>query len=142
MATRMASSYANIFMGVLEDTFLKSQEVKPDIWWCYIDDIFYIWRHGEGKLIQFIDSLKQFHPTIKVTVNVSHTDINFLDVSVALKDGLIVTDLYTKPTDKHVYLIDATLHIVSSVVVVSLSIFLRLMKEKQESMLLRLSSSY
>ena len=102
MATRMASSYANIFMEVLEDTFLKSQEVKSDIWWCYIDDIFYIWRHG--KLIQFIDSLKQFHPTIKVTVNWSHTDVNFLDVSVALKDGLIVTDLYTKPTDKHLYL--------------------------------------
>lgn len=61
-------------------------------------------RHGEIKLVQFIDSLTIFYPLVEVIANWSHTEVNFLDVRVALKDGFIVTDLYTKLTNKHLYL--------------------------------------
>ena len=39
MGTKMAPSYANIFMDVLETNFLATQTCKPLMWKRYIDDI-------------------------------------------------------------------------------------------------------
>ena len=58
----------------------------------------------------FVDYLNNLHPTIKFTCSHSLTNIPFLDVMVSLKDGLIETDLYTKPTDKHQYLLISSCH--------------------------------
>ena len=43
IATRMAPSYANIFMDKLERQLTEQAEIKPHTWWRYIDDIFIIW---------------------------------------------------------------------------------------------------
>ena len=40
MGTRMAPSYANLFMGKLEQELLRTQEKLPLVWWRCIDDIF------------------------------------------------------------------------------------------------------
>ena len=69
--------------------------------WRYIDDIFMIWTEGLENLNTFVNYLNNLHPTIKFTSNHSFANIPFLDLMVSLKDGLIETDLYTKPTDKH-----------------------------------------
>ena len=37
------------------------------LWWRYIDDIFFLWEHGENKLKSFIDKIDKVHPTIKFT---------------------------------------------------------------------------
>ena len=37
------------------------------IWWRYIDDIFFVWEHGEESLEKFLNKLNTFHPTIKFT---------------------------------------------------------------------------
>ena len=69
-----------------------------------------IWTEGSDKLKVFVDYLNNLHPTIKFTCSHSLTNIPFLDVMVSLKDGLIQTDLYTKPTDKHQYLLISSCH--------------------------------
>ena len=105
MGTRMAPSYANLFMGKLEREFLLTQDLKPRVWWRFIDDIFAVWTHGEQWLLQFIESLNHHHTTIKLTANWSAEKVTFLDTMVYVKeDGLIGTDLFVKPTDKHQYL--------------------------------------
>ena len=48
--------------------------------------------------------------TIKFTCNHSFTSIPFLDVNVSLNNGKITTGLYTKPTDKHQYLLHSSCH--------------------------------
>ena len=54
---------------------------------------------------KFIESLNHLHPTIKFTATWSTESVTFLDTTVYTKgDGLIGTDLYVKPTDKHQYL--------------------------------------
>ena len=58
MGTRMAPSYASLFMGHLEKDLLQQTEKKPSIWLRYIDDIFAIWPHGEEHLGHFIEALK------------------------------------------------------------------------------------
>ena len=45
MGTRMAPSYANLFLAKLETDTLSRAPHQPHTWWCYIDDIFMIWTH-------------------------------------------------------------------------------------------------
>ena len=54
------------------------------IWWRYIDDIYYIWEHGEESLETFLNKLNTFNPTIKFTAEYSKETINFLDVNIRL----------------------------------------------------------
>ena len=67
MGTRMAPSYANLFMASLEKQILNTapSQLKPLIWKRYIDDIFMIWSHGESSLQNVLHHLNSFHPTIK-----------------------------------------------------------------------------
>ena len=97
-------------MAELEEEILRKAEFKPYLWWRYIDDIFFLWEHGEEKLKSFIDNINKMHPTIKFTADWSKTSINFLDVTVSIAEGVIETDLYVKPTDSHQYLLSSSCH--------------------------------
>ena len=110
IGTKFAPPYAIIFMADLEERILKDIELKPRIWWRYIDDIFFIWEHGEDSLKQFIETLNACHPTIKFTAEWSKEEINFLDVNVRLRNRQLETDLHIKPTDTHQFLDSTSCH--------------------------------
>ncbi|XP_054269026.1 uncharacterized protein LOC128990596 [Macrosteles quadrilineatus] len=103
MGTRMAPSYANLFMGKLEKCFLQSQKVQPLCWFRFIDDIFILWTSGSDSLKQFIDSLNSFS-SLKFTSNISTSTIVFLDLEINIQDGLIQTGVHFKPTNHLQYL--------------------------------------
>ena len=63
--------YACIFMDEMETSFLKTQQLQPFIWLRYIDDIFFIWTHGEEQLKLFLKDLNKFHPNLKFTYETS-----------------------------------------------------------------------
>ena len=67
IGTRMAPSYANIFMDKLERQLISNALIKPHTWWRYIDDIFIIWTEGEESLKDLINYLNGAHRTIKFT---------------------------------------------------------------------------
>ena len=69
-----------------------------------------IWTHSVDNLQTFTTCLNAIHPTNEFTCNHSFTSIPFLDVNVSLNSGKITTDLYTKPTDKHQYLLHSSCH--------------------------------
>ena len=108
--TRMAPSYANLFLAKFETDALSRAPYQPHTWWRYIDDIFMIWTHSVDELHAFTSYLNNIHPTIKFTSNYSFTSIPFLDVNVSVNNGNITTDLYTKATDKHQYLLHSSCH--------------------------------
>ena len=60
--------------------------------------------------MEFLKNINNFHDTIKFTFDWSRDCINYLDVQVFKKGGVIETDLYTKPTDKHQYLHHTSCH--------------------------------
>ena len=110
MGTHAAPSYANIFMGRLENQILAEVDKKPHVWWRYIDDVFAMWTHGENHLKDFLEHLNQAYPAIKFTADWSPDSVSFLDVTITLKDGEVQTDLYSKPTDMHQYLAMSSCH--------------------------------
>ena len=71
MGTRFAPQYANLFMHRLEQDFLSTQHLQPLLYTRYIDDIFFIWTHGEDQLKSFYDAFNAFHPTIRLTMDYS-----------------------------------------------------------------------
>ena len=91
-------------MDEVEQKFLETQSKKPLIWLRYIDDIFFIWTHGEKELERFLKDLNNFTPNLRFTHEASKNGFPFLDLNVKLKDGKLETGLYKKPTDRHQYL--------------------------------------
>ena len=65
MGTCTAPSYANTFMGALEKSILDSSPLQPKYYRRFIDDILLIWEHGEDELDKLIDSMNNFHHSIK-----------------------------------------------------------------------------
>ena len=114
MGTPMAPNYANLFMAKFEEDAITSYHastgLKPHVWYRYIDDIFLIWTHGDEELQKFLLYLDTFSGTrnmkskIKFEINKSEKEVNFLDVTIKLENGMLTTSLFSKPTDAHLYL--------------------------------------
>ena len=103
IGTKFAPLYVCIFMDQVEIEFLKTQKHKPLVWFRYIDDVFFIWTHGEEKPNSFLEDLNKCHPNIKFSHETNKENFHFLDLNVRLSDGNISTDLYVKPTDKPIH---------------------------------------
>ena len=63
-----------------------------------ISMIFYDLDRRSRFLKIFVDYLNNIHPTIKFTSSHSLTNAPFFDVIVSLHNGIIETDLFTKPS--------------------------------------------
>ena len=114
MGTKVAPTYACLFMGSLENKILQAWKgPAPYLWRRYIDDIFFIWRASVEDLEAFIEFINDQHPYIKFTATYDTTTktIPFLDMSVSINDdGLLETDLFKKETAKVQYLLRASCH--------------------------------
>ena len=68
MGTRVAPTFACIFMGWLEVKILSTWlGTRPYLWKRYIDDIFFLWYGTEEELLRFIQDCNTSHETIKFT---------------------------------------------------------------------------
>ena len=74
------------------------------------DDIDMEWLHGRDNLDTFLQEANSFHSTIRITAEVSNDKHVFLDTQSRLDEDRICTDLYTKPTDTHQYLLPTSCH--------------------------------
>jgi hypothetical protein len=120
MGTPMAPSYANIFMTAIETKILLEYEkqtgLKPMIWYLFLDDIIFIWPHGEQSLKEFLDYMQEFGERNSYKTSLKFTfeygrKVPFLDITVSLEDGQVVTDLFYKKTDAHLYLRNDSCHL-------------------------------
>ena len=114
MGTRVAPTFANLFMGAVEQMALKKWKgLQPRHFRRFIDDIFFFWTGSENDLIQFIKYLNDFHPYLKFKANYdfSKKSVVFLDTIISLtNDNFIKTDLYEKPGRKCNYLLTSSCH--------------------------------
>ena len=113
MGTKMAPTYANMFLGYLEKQLYKKVEENishkarlyvEENWFRYLDDCFIIWKKEFGDVKNFYDILQNIHEDIKFKIDISVENISFLDINVTKKNCKLETDIYYKITDTHQYL--------------------------------------
>ena len=85
MGTKLAPSYANLFMTKFEENHIYTYHLQLILWKRFIDDIFMIWPHGMNSLLEAIKHFNTVHPTIKFTSDISPTEIAFLDLLIYIK---------------------------------------------------------
>ena len=112
LAQKLHQVVANHYLDCFEKMFLYTYFLQPFMYVRYIDDCFLMWHHGLDELHSFVEHLNSQEPTtcIKFTVEVSGKEIPFLDVKVKKVEDRIVTDLVTKTTDSHDYLLFSSAH--------------------------------
>ena len=66
MGTKLAPSYANLFMSKFEQDHVYTYHLQPTLWKRFIDDIFLIWPHGMDSFNRIYSALKHctFHNQI------------------------------------------------------------------------------
>ena len=94
MGTRVAPSYANLYMADFEEKYVYTYSTPPLFWKRFIDDVFCIFQGTERQLTQFIAHLNRVqHGTIKFTVEYSKKSVTFLDTTVYVEDKVLKTGL-------------------------------------------------
>ena len=98
-------SFACLFMGYLETKILEMYTGrKPDLFQCYIGDCVGAASCSSDELCDFIDYFANFHPSIKVTFDISASHLPFLDILLSISGDRLATSMYYKPTDVHTFL--------------------------------------
>ena len=109
MGPKNAFSYADLAMEIINQK-AKSGDIKPNLWWRYRDDNFDLWTQGTTKLREFTDFINSLYPTIKFTMVSSEISLNVLDLTLSLVDGFFQTDISSKLTDHHIYVLRSSVH--------------------------------
>ena len=78
MGTKMAPSYANLFMGDLELQLLELGKPYIHMWKRFTDDI---WTGCRQQLDEFMGKINSHHRTIKFTHKTSENEVTFLNVT-------------------------------------------------------------
>ena len=120
MGTPMCCNFANLFMSEVESNMLNEYQTatgnRPFLWLRYIDDMFFLWSIDEESLLKFIKFVrtysksKEMKSSLDYDVFYSQDIVNFLDCTVRIKNGEFETELYTKDTDAHLYLLSSSCH--------------------------------
>ena len=106
MGTKMGPSYANLFVGFIENKFFSNYHgPKPDLYKRYIDDCVSVTSSGKEELNLFINPVNSFHPALKYTWKISKNSLAFLDIKLSINDNCSSTSVQYKPTDSHNYLL-------------------------------------
>ena len=138
IGTKVAPTYANIFMGALESKLLKDWKGRPpEFWKRYIDDILMLFKGTEEELLIFLKHISNYHSTIKFTCEYRLKDktvktklvngkfivsnfpleklrqrsVDFLDCNIWINEkNKLETDLFVKSTDCITFLMPSSFH--------------------------------
>jgi len=98
MGSPLGVLFAQAYMCFVESKVLKCDEVKPHMYYRYVDDIFVDVENDE-KLDMLRVKLIQ-ESVLNFTVDLSMTQkLPFLDLMIDASSGEFVTDVFRKPTD-------------------------------------------
>ena len=106
MGTKMVPSYANLFVGYIEQQFFNQYNgPKPELYRRYIDDCVGATSSTRVELNQFVTAVNSFHPALKYTWEISDTSLAFLDIKLSIEGNGFYTSVYYKPADSNSYLL-------------------------------------
>ena len=127
MGTKMGPSYANLFVGFIENKFFSNYHgPKPNLYKRFIDDCVGATSSSKEELDHFITAVNSFHPALKYTWEISEISLAFLDIKISINGNSLSTSVHYKPTDSHNYLLHLSSHLQHVKYAIPFSQFLRL----------------
>jgi len=106
MGTSAACMWATIYFGVHESTTLMPRFGNHLLLYCrFIDDIFGIWIGNPNGLYfnQFIEYTNNFG-LLKWDFSARSQSVDFLDLTIFIEDGRLLTKTYQKPMNLYQYI--------------------------------------
>ena len=104
MGTRVAPSYAYIFMHMFETFHLPNAPIQLILWKRYIDDILALFVCTDQQLQEFNTWLNPLQTTIKFIMEYKEEGIPFLETVLKTEKSKIRIRPYSKPTDTKQYI--------------------------------------
>ena len=138
MGTKMGPSFACLFMGYIEKQIMDSYPGDlPEFIRRFIDDYFGLSSTTPAQVQHFITYANNFSPHTKYTSQIAGYDgpeppidvaynSEYLDLLVILKNNILSTSIFYKPTASHAYLHYHSSHSLSTRNAIPYSQFLRL----------------
>ena len=94
MGTKLAPSYANLFMSRFAGQHVYTNPSHPILRKRFTDDIFLLWPHRITAIQQLSDHLNAVYPIIKFTCEISH-QIPFSYLMMDVKQGKMYPLIHT-----------------------------------------------
>jgi hypothetical protein len=97
MGSPLGPIFANFYMANLEKNVLSENEIRPNLYLRYVDDIFVV-----TKDLEQLESLRcklENNSVLKFTHEIGHNKLPFLDVDIETKNGKFETKVHTKTTN-------------------------------------------
>ena len=99
MGSPLGPTFANFYMGSIEDEIFQNPDNKPHIYARYVDDIF-LQVENEAELMK-LKELFESHSVLDFTYELSVNEkLPFLDVLVDSSENRFLTTVFHKPTDQ------------------------------------------
>ena len=114
MGTPPAPPYATIYYGIHESNFLPKQRPQVILYKRFIDDVFGIWlphpdpQKNERLWNEFTKTMNNY-PGLTWEFNPPSDTVDFMDLTITIKNGKISTSLFEKPLNLHLYIPPPTL---------------------------------
>ena len=109
-----SASVTDIFGAIYIDPVARNGgPIVPTDWKRYRDDTFNIEKYlEEQELSSFTEYMNSniLGSKIRFTMETIRQDLMFLDTKVHLKNGYLIPEIYSKPTDSHEYLNPKSCH--------------------------------
>lgn len=109
MGTNTGPPFANLYMASHEAPLLKEYHDQIILYVRFIDDLFVIWNGSDDALRCFVEKFNSKHPNIKITAEISGSEVHFLDLTIYkgerfYREGRLDIKPYSKPMNKYLYL--------------------------------------
>ncbi|XP_052212148.1 uncharacterized protein LOC127831197 [Dreissena polymorpha] len=104
IGSHLGMNYASTYMGAWEKELFSKSNKHPIAYFRFVDDAWGLLTHGLEALKTFHAFASKIHPRIQLELRFSTEQLEFLDTMTSIRTGGLFSDLYTKPTDRHLYL--------------------------------------
>ena len=128
MGPKNSCSYADIVAECVDNKVLDYKTTYPELrsWFRFRDDIFVLWRGTVERLNMFFITLNSFDKYLLFTMDMGGKSLHFLDLLITIKGNSLVTTVYSKPTDAHLYLDAESCHPRSQILGIAKGVALRI----------------
>ena len=127
--SKNSCSYSDLALEPIDDEIYRaSRTIFKELiaYFRYRDDCFLLWNGSLDLLRKFVYFVNTLDPSIKFTVEIGGKSLKFMDLLIFLKNGVLHTTVYSKPTDGHLYLHNDSCHPLSTKLAVETGVALRL----------------